>query len=55
MSPRMGRPKAEKPKTVEVKARIDEETNRRLLEYCEKHHVTKTEVLRQGIETVIRK
>lgn len=54
MSPRTGRPKAEKPKTVEVKARIDEETNRRLLAYCKKNGITKTEVLRQGIESVIK-
>lgn len=54
LSPRTGRPKAEKPKTVEVKARIDEETNIRLEKYCEKHGVTRTDVVREGIETVLR-
>ena len=53
MSPRTGRPKAEKPKTVEVKARIDEETNTRLEKYCEEHAVTRTDVVRKGIETVL--
>lgn len=55
MSPRTGRPKVDKPKTIEVKARIDEETNKRLIEYCEKNNTTKTEVVREGIEKVIKK
>lgn len=55
MSPRTGRPKAENPKTIEVKARIDAETDRRISEYCEKHGVTRTEVVRMGIELVLGK
>ena len=53
LSPRTGRPKAEKPKTVEVKARIDQETNERLEKYCKENGVTRTEVVREGIETVL--
>ena len=53
MSPRTGRPKAEKPLTVEVKARIDVETNKRLVEYCKSKKVTRTEVVREGIEKVL--
>lgn len=53
MSPRTGRPKALKPKTVEVKARIDKETDDRLKQYCEKHNVTRTDVVRKGIENVL--
>ena len=53
LSPRTGRPKAEKPKTIEVKARIDEETNKRLDEYCTRHGVTRTSVVRTGIEIVL--
>ena len=53
MSPRTGRPKALQPKTIEVKARIDEKTNNRLNQYCEKHNVTRTEVVRTGIETLL--
>lgn len=53
MSPRTGRPKAEKPKTIEVKARIDEETNKRLVNYCEKNDTNKTEVVRKGINLVL--
>lgn len=53
MSPRTGRPKAERPKDIEVKARIDAETNERLNEYCRRKQVTRTDVVRQGIKTVI--
>ncbi len=45
MSPRTGRPKSEKPKTIEVKARIDEETNNKLNDYCEKNKVTRTDAM----------
>lgn len=55
MSPRTGRPKVDKPKTIEVKARIDEETNARLVKYCEEHHVSRTDVVRLGIEKVLKK
>ena len=55
MSPRTGRPKIDSPKTIEVKARIDEETNERLNEYCRNHKVTRTVVVRKGIEMVIKK
>lgn len=55
MSPRTGRPKVDKPKTIEVKARIDEETNERLIKYCEKNQLSRTDVVRMGIEMVITK
>ncbi len=55
LSPRTGRPKSEKPKEIEVKARIDEETNERLQEHCKKYHKTRTEVVREGIELVLGK
>lgn len=53
MSPRTGRPKAEKPKTIEVKARIDEETNSKLVEYCKENKTSRTEVVRKGIDLVL--
>ena len=52
---RTGRPKAENPKTIEIKARIDEETNKKLINYCEKNNTNKTEVIRKGIDLVLRK
>ena len=39
MSPRTGRPKTEKPKIFEVKARIDEDLNNKLIEYCKKNNI----------------
>ena len=50
---KMGRPKIDKPKTMEAKSRIDEETNRRLLDYCKKNRTNRAEVVRKGIELVL--
>ncbi len=55
MSPRTGRPKVDKPKTIEVKARIDEETNEKLIKYCKENQLSRTDVVRRGIEIVIAK
>lgn len=55
MSPRTGRPKSKSPKTIEVKARIDEKTNEKLNLYCEKYSVTRTDVVRMGIDEVLGK
>lgn len=55
MSPRTGRPKAKNPKTIEVKARIDEETNARLEKYCRDNQVSRTDVVRMGLEKVLKK
>jgi hypothetical protein len=55
MSPRTGRPRVDKPKTIEVKARIDEETNERLEEYCKKNQVSRTDVVRLGIKKVLER
>lgn len=53
LSPQIGRPKSKNPKGIEVKARIDEQTNQRLLDYCKKTEKTKTDVIREGIELVL--
>ena len=55
MSPRTGRPRVAHPTTIEVNARIDEETNMRLDEYCNKNQVSRTDVVRLGIEKVLKK
>lgn len=51
----IGRPKSKNPKTIEVKARIDKELNDKLMKYCEKNKLTRTDVVRRGIEMVIKK
>lgn len=53
MSPKTGRPKADNPLTIEVKARIDIKTNEKLNQYCKDNNVTRTEVVRKGIEKVL--
>ncbi len=54
MSPRTGRPKEENPKNVDVKIRIDEQTNFKLLDYCSKHQITRVEAIRQGIHLILK-
>lgn len=46
---KMGRPKAEKPKTIELGVRFDAETAEKLETYCQRHKVTKGEAVRRGI------
>ena len=53
MSPRTGRPKSENPKSIEVKARIDLTTDKRLQEYCKENNKTRTDVVREGINLVL--
>ena len=53
MTPRTGRPKALNPKNVDLKVRFDQKTNERLLIYCEKHNVTRTEAIRRGIHLLL--
>lgn len=53
MSPKLGRPKAEKPKEIRYSIRLDAETESRLQEYCEKHGITKGEAVRQGIHLLL--
>ena len=53
MSPRTGRPKSVNPKIIEVKARIDSETNLKLIEFCKNNNMSRTDVVRLGIKKVI--
>lgn len=55
MSPRTGRPRAEKPKDIRYSVRLDEETERKLQAYCETHNITKGEAIRQGIHLLLEK
>jgi len=55
VSPRTGRPKAEKPKDIRYSVRLDEETETRLQHYCEVHNITKGEAIRQGIHLLLTK
>lgn len=53
MSPRTGRPKIDNPKSIDVKVRLDEETNARLDAYCEANKTPKSHAIRQGIQLLL--
>ena len=55
MSPRTGRPKAENPKSVDIKVRIDNATEKELSEYCQSHEITRAEAIRKGIYLLLGK
>jgi predicted transcriptional regulator len=50
MSPPMGRPKAENPKSKQIMVRLDAETDRKLEELAEFFKEKKVAVVRRGIE-----
>lgn len=52
---KMGRPVVGSPKIVDVKVRIDEETNKKLLKFCEEHGITRAETIRQAILSFLTK
>ena len=54
MSPKTGRPQVEKPLIIEIKARIDKDTNDKLIKYCKDNNVTRTDVVRKGIQLVLQ-
>lgn len=53
MCPTMGRPKVDNPKDVDVKVRFDKKSHDELMEYCEKHQITRTEAIRRGIHLLL--
>lgn len=55
MSPRTGRPKAENPKDIDLKVRVDNDTHEQLLRYSEKNNITKAEAIRRGIKLLLQK
>ena len=55
LSPRTGRPKLDNPKSIDIKVRLDEITNNKLLDYCKKHNLTRAEVMRMGLLELLSK
>ena len=53
MSPRTGRPVVGEPKVNDVKVRLDNDTHKKLLQYCEEHNETKASVIRKAISQFI--
>lgn len=52
---RTGRPKADKPKSVQYGIRLDAETERKLELYCAAKGITKAQAFRRGIDLLIGK
>lgn len=50
MSPKMGRPKTDNPKSNPIHVRLDEESKEILEEYCKQENIPKTEGIRRGIQ-----
>ena len=53
MSPRTGRPKVSEPKDIRFSIRIDDDTNRKLDDYCKKNGIAKAEAIRMGIHLLL--
>jgi hypothetical protein len=52
---RIGRPPSDNPKSVMFSIRLDVETERRLMEYCKEHEITRVEAIRRGIHLLLKK
>ncbi len=52
MTPRTGRPKSDNPKEAFVAARLDSDTIRKLDEAAEALQLTRSDVIRAGIERI---
>lgn len=51
---KMGRPVIGKPKTVEIRTRVDEDLSNKINSYCEKKKITRSDFLRKGIDMVLQ-
>ena len=51
---KIGRPKSEKPKIYLLQVRVDKSKYEEIHDYCQLHGITKTELLREGIECILK-
>lgn len=54
-SKKIGRPIIGSLKNIDIKVRIDEETNRKLLDYCKESGITRAEAVRRAIAEMLKK
>lgn len=52
---KIGRPKSENPKSNRFSIRLDDETQSKLDDYCDKHSISKGEAIRQGLQLLFKK
>lgn len=55
MSPKVGRPKSDNKKDIMFRVRIDDETMQKMETVSKEQGITKSEVVRNGIESEYRK
>ena len=53
MSPKTGRPKTDNPINIRTSVRLDAETDRKRIEYCNRHSMTKGEAIRKGVHLLL--
>lgn len=53
MSPRTGRPKKDNPINIRTSVRLDAETDKKLVEYCQKNGMTKGKAIRKGVHLLL--
>ena len=54
MGHKSGRPKAENPKEVVIRCRVSKDFSNEIEDFCKVHNVTKADVIRMGISTVLK-
>lgn len=52
MSAKMGRPKSDNPKNIRLEIRLDKDTNEKLENCSNELNLTKTDVIKKGIDLV---
>lgn len=55
MSTKMGRPRSNNPMCIDLKVRVNKQTNENLLTYCESHGISKAEAIRSAIYQMLEK
>ena len=53
MSTKMGRPRSRDPMCIDLKVRVNKQTNEKLLTYCEAKGITKAEAIRRAIREML--
>lgn len=54
-SKKLGRPIVGSLKNIDIKVRIDESTNQKLLAYCQEKDITRAEAIRKAIMEMLKK
>lgn len=52
---KLGRPRTDSPKLMEIRAAVSKELNDEVLAWCKKHRRTRSEMIRIAVEELIEK